>query len=79
MTSAPTPTPTETCDYTASHLADALRAREVTAEQIVESCLHRIEDVEDRVKAFLAPTAGLAREYVHRLVKRYGIKAANEP
>ena len=53
---------TELCDLSAIHLAASLRAREVSAAEIVESALRRIEAVDGRVHAFLTVTADLARE-----------------
>ncbi|MBI2237448.1 MAG: Asp-tRNA(Asn)/Glu-tRNA(Gln) amidotransferase subunit GatA [Actinobacteria bacterium] len=50
------------CDVTASELGARLRAGGVSAVEITESCLTRMEAVEDRVRAFLTPTAEMARE-----------------
>ncbi len=50
------------CDLSAADLAGRLRAGEVTATEITESCLARMHAVEDRVRAFLTPTAEMARE-----------------
>ena len=53
---------TEPCDRTATDLAAALRAGELTASELVASCLARTEAVEPEVRAFLERTADLARE-----------------
>ncbi|MGH2529890.1 MAG: Asp-tRNA(Asn)/Glu-tRNA(Gln) amidotransferase subunit GatA [Actinomycetota bacterium] len=50
------------CDLSASELAGKLRAGEVSSAEITESCLARMEAVEDRVIAFLTHTPGVARE-----------------
>ncbi len=47
----------ELCDLTASELRSRLVDGEVSPAEIVESCLRRIEAVEDRVRAFLSPTS----------------------
>ncbi|HZP91136.1 MAG TPA: Asp-tRNA(Asn)/Glu-tRNA(Gln) amidotransferase subunit GatA [Actinomycetota bacterium] len=52
----------ELCDLTASELRSRLVDGEVSPAEIVESCLRRIEAVEDRVRAFLTPTPDVARE-----------------
>jgi len=53
---------TELCDLTATELAGKLRANEISAVEIVESSLARIDAVDDRVQAFLTPTPDRARE-----------------
>lgn len=53
---------TEPCDRAATELAAALRARELSAEDLVRSCLARIEAVEPEVRAFLERTPDLALE-----------------
>jgi aspartyl-tRNA(Asn)/glutamyl-tRNA(Gln) amidotransferase subunit A len=58
---------TELCDLTGSELADKLEAREVTAVEILESSLARIEAVDGDVGAFLTLTAQLARERAEEL------------
>jgi len=50
------------CDLSASELSGKLRAGEVSSAEITESCLARMEAVEDRVMAFLTRTPGVARE-----------------
>jgi aspartyl-tRNA(Asn)/glutamyl-tRNA(Gln) amidotransferase subunit A len=52
----------ELCDLTATELAGKLAAGEVTAVEITESCLARIDDVDDRTRALLTPTPQVARE-----------------
>jgi aspartyl-tRNA(Asn)/glutamyl-tRNA(Gln) amidotransferase subunit A len=52
----------EPCDLTASQLAPMLSAGELTAVELTESALRRVEAVEGRVKAFLTLTPELARE-----------------
>jgi aspartyl-tRNA(Asn)/glutamyl-tRNA(Gln) amidotransferase subunit A len=51
----------ELCDLRASELRSRLVRGEVSTVEIVESCLHRIEAVEGRVRAFLTPTPDVAR------------------
>ena len=53
---------TELCDLTATELAGKLRAREISAVEIVESSLARIDAVDTHVQAFLTPTSDLARD-----------------
>jgi aspartyl-tRNA(Asn)/glutamyl-tRNA(Gln) amidotransferase subunit A len=52
----------EPCELTASQLAPMLSAGELTAVELTESALRRVEAVEDKVKAFLTLTPELARE-----------------
>jgi aspartyl-tRNA(Asn)/glutamyl-tRNA(Gln) amidotransferase subunit A len=52
----------ELCDLTASELTGRLSAGEITAVQLAESALARVEAVDDRVKAFLTPTPEVALE-----------------
>jgi aspartyl-tRNA(Asn)/glutamyl-tRNA(Gln) amidotransferase subunit A len=52
----------ELCDHSAVDLGRLLRAREVSASEIVESSLQRIGRVDDRVHAFLSVTADVARK-----------------
>ncbi|MFN2543750.1 MAG: Asp-tRNA(Asn)/Glu-tRNA(Gln) amidotransferase subunit GatA [Actinomycetota bacterium] len=52
----------ELCDRTASELAGELAAGDVKASEIVDSCLERIDAVEERVKAFLKLTPDFAQE-----------------
>ena len=53
---------TELCDRTAHDLADAMRAGEVKAAELLESSLERVAKVDDRVKAYLTLTEEVARE-----------------
>ncbi len=53
-------------DLTANELAARIRSGETSSAEITEACLARIESVEGRVKAFLTPTADLAREQASR-------------
>jgi aspartyl-tRNA(Asn)/glutamyl-tRNA(Gln) amidotransferase subunit A len=53
---------TELCDLTASELASKLRAEEISSVELTESCISRIDAVDDRVKAFLTRTDDIARE-----------------
>jgi aspartyl-tRNA(Asn)/glutamyl-tRNA(Gln) amidotransferase subunit A len=50
------------CDLPAHELTRRLRAGEVSASDIAESCLARVDAVDERVGAFLTVTADLARE-----------------
>ncbi len=52
----------ELCDLTASELAVELASGGTSAAAITESCLARIDAVDDRVKAFLTATPEVARE-----------------
>jgi aspartyl-tRNA(Asn)/glutamyl-tRNA(Gln) amidotransferase subunit A len=52
---------TDLCDLAASDLGVMLRAGEISSAEITASCLARIDEVDDRVKAFLARTDDLAR------------------
>ena len=52
----------ELCDLTATELAGKLRASEISAVEIVESSLARIDAVDGSVEAFLTPTPDRARE-----------------
>ena len=53
---------TELCDRSAVELSAAIAAGEVTAAQVLESSLARIQAVDGRVGAILTPTSQLARE-----------------
>jgi aspartyl-tRNA(Asn)/glutamyl-tRNA(Gln) amidotransferase subunit A len=50
------------CDLSATDLAATLRSGDVAAVEIAESCLRRIDGVEDRVHAFLTLTPEVALE-----------------
>jgi aspartyl-tRNA(Asn)/glutamyl-tRNA(Gln) amidotransferase subunit A len=54
--------PTAPCDLTASELGTKLRAGQISAVEILDSCRSRIDAVDERVHAFLARTDDLARE-----------------
>ncbi len=58
---------TELCDLTGSALSAKLASGEVSAVEIVESSLDRIEAVDDDLHAFLTPTPQLARERAEEL------------
>ncbi|HEX9123895.1 MAG TPA: Asp-tRNA(Asn)/Glu-tRNA(Gln) amidotransferase subunit GatA [Actinomycetota bacterium] len=47
-----------------------MRAGEITAADVTESCLSRMDAVEDRVRAFLMPTPDVAREQSTAAVDR---------
>ena len=49
-------------EYSATELSSLLRGKEVSAAEITEAALARIEAVEGRVDAFLTVTADEARE-----------------
>ena len=53
--------PTAPCDLSASELGTRLRAEEISAVEIWDSCRSRIDAVDERVHAFLARTDDLAR------------------
>ena len=53
-------------DLTANELTAEIRAGGTSSAEITEACLARIESVDGRVKAFLTPTADLAREQAGR-------------
>ena len=50
------------CDLTASDLSVMLAAGDLSAAELTESCLARIDAVDDRVRAFLTRTPEVARE-----------------
>ena len=52
----------ELCDLSAHELAGRLGAKEITAAEIAESALRRLDAVDERLHTFLTPTAELARE-----------------
>jgi aspartyl-tRNA(Asn)/glutamyl-tRNA(Gln) amidotransferase subunit A len=52
----------ELCDRSALDLSAALAAHDITAVELAESSLHRVEAVDDRVKAFLTLTPEVALE-----------------
>jgi len=70
---------TELCDRTASDLAPLLSSGEVSAVQIAESCLARVDAVEERVRAFLTVTPDVARERAAALDEYRAIGAEQTP
>ena len=52
----------ELCDLTGTELAAKLRAGEITAVELAESSLRRLEEVDERLNAFLTPTPQVALE-----------------
>src|SRR5206468_3020980 len=63
--------PAELCDRTASELAGELAAGEVKASEILDSCLERIDRVDDRVKAFLKLTPDFGHELADDAGRRF--------
>jgi aspartyl-tRNA(Asn)/glutamyl-tRNA(Gln) amidotransferase subunit A len=61
---------TELCDRTGHELAGMLRAGECSALDLTDSCLGRIDAVDDRVKAFLEVTADRARDQARQIDER---------
>jgi aspartyl-tRNA(Asn)/glutamyl-tRNA(Gln) amidotransferase subunit A len=61
---------TELCDLPGHELARRFRAGEATAMEATESCLARIDAVDERVKAFLAVTGDLARDQARTVYQR---------
>ena len=62
--------PSALCDRTAVELAERMGAGEVSSAEITESCLERIEALDERLGSFLSPTAELAREQARRVDER---------
>ena len=62
----------ELCDLTAHELGDALRSGEASAADAAGSSLARIENLDDRVKAFLERRAELARQQARAVDGRLG-------
>lgn len=48
------------CELTAHELKDKLANKEITATEILDSCLERVNEVEDRIKAFITLTGETA-------------------
>ncbi len=67
---------TELCGKTMHELRALLDARDVTAAEITESVLNRIEAVEDTVHAYIAVTPHLARAQAQRADERIASGAA---
>jgi aspartyl-tRNA(Asn)/glutamyl-tRNA(Gln) amidotransferase subunit A len=65
----------ELCDLTGSELASKLDASEVTATELVESSLARIEAVDDTIRAFLTRTPEVALERAAELDAHRGTGA----
>ena len=65
----------ELCDLTGSELAERIAGGEVTATEVVESSLRRIDAVEDRVGAFLTRTSEVALERAGELDAHRGTGA----
>ena len=61
---------TDLCDLTGHELAGKLRAGEISAVDAVESCLRRIDAVDDQVKAYLEVTGDVAREQARAVDQR---------
>ena len=63
----------ELCDLTGHELANTLRAGETSAADVLESCLRRVDAVDQQVRAFLSITKDIAREQARRVdVRRRG-------
>jgi aspartyl-tRNA(Asn)/glutamyl-tRNA(Gln) amidotransferase subunit A len=61
----------ELCDLPAHELARLFRSGEATALEAVESCLRRIEAVDDRIDAFLRVIADPARDQARAVDERF--------
>jgi aspartyl-tRNA(Asn)/glutamyl-tRNA(Gln) amidotransferase subunit A len=61
---------TELCDRPGHDLGRALRAGETTSTEILRSCLDRIEQVDERVRAFLRVTGEEGREQAGAVDRR---------
>ena len=57
-------------DLTASALAQKIQNREISAREAAETANRRVEEVEDRVNAFLTPTPEVALERAGRIDER---------
>lgn len=62
------------CELTAHELKDMLAQREITAQDIVESCLDRIGEVEENIKAFVTLTPEAARDSARKLHEEGGYR-----
>jgi aspartyl-tRNA(Asn)/glutamyl-tRNA(Gln) amidotransferase subunit A len=60
----------ELCDRTGHELAAMLRAGDCSALELTDSCLARIDAVDDQVKAFLEVTGDRARDQARRIDER---------
>jgi aspartyl-tRNA(Asn)/glutamyl-tRNA(Gln) amidotransferase subunit A len=61
---------TDLCDLRGHDLARMFSAGEATPTEALESCLRRVEAVDDRVKAFLEVTADLGRQQAREVDER---------
>jgi aspartyl-tRNA(Asn)/glutamyl-tRNA(Gln) amidotransferase subunit A len=61
---------TDLCDLRGQDLARMFSAGEATPTEALESCLRRVEAVDDRVKAFLDVTADLGRQQAREVDER---------
>ncbi len=69
----------EPCDRTGSELAPAIAGGELSATEVVESSLRRIEAVDDGVRAFLTRTPEVALERAAELDAHRGSGAPQHP
>ena len=69
----------ELCDLTGSELAARIAGGEVTATEVVESSLRRIEAVDDEVRAFLTRTPEVALERAAELDAHRGRERRSTP
>jgi aspartyl-tRNA(Asn)/glutamyl-tRNA(Gln) amidotransferase subunit A len=69
----------ELCDLTGSELAAKIAAGEVSATEVVESSLRRIDAVDDSVRAFLTRTPEVALERAAELDTHKGTGAPQHP
>ena len=69
----------ELCDLTGSELAGKIAGGEVSATEVVESSLRRIDAVDDRVRAFLTRTPEVALERAAELDTHRGTGAPQHP
>jgi aspartyl-tRNA(Asn)/glutamyl-tRNA(Gln) amidotransferase subunit A len=58
------------CDLTAVELGERLGAGDISSTEITDSCLARIDAVDERLGSFLTPTPELAREQARRIDER---------
>jgi aspartyl-tRNA(Asn)/glutamyl-tRNA(Gln) amidotransferase subunit A len=58
------------CDLTAVELAGRLRSGDVASAEITESCLARIDAVDDRLRSFLTATPDVARRQARAIDER---------
>jgi len=69
----------ELCDLTGSELSTKIAAGEISATELVESSLRRIEAVDDGVRAFLTRTPEVAQERAAELDAHRGTGAPQHP